>query len=308
MNSVVISGATGCIGIALIKECIKNNIRVLVLAHKGSQRNRFIPDSPLVRIEYCDLEDFKNFKIDDKYEVFYDFAWEGGIKRSDVNLQYKNIGYSLDAVNLAYNIGCSTFIGAGSQAEYGVSFEKLTAQTKTNPVSAFGAAKLCAGQLTRFYAHQMGIKHIWTRVLSVYGPNDGENTMIMSMIKKLLRGETPATTLGEQLWDYLYSDDAADAFKLIGEKGVDGKTYVIGSGVAKQLTEYIEIIKNVINPQAKINYGEVPYSSNQVMYLCGDISELTADTGWKPHTEFKEGIIKLKNEISIKHMFGGGNV
>ena len=74
---------------------------------------------------------------------------------------------------------------------------------------------------------------IWTRILSIYGPYDGENTMVMSTIYKLLNSEKPSCTKGEQMWDFLYSKDAALAMRLLGEKGTDGRTYCIGSGKSK---------------------------------------------------------------------------
>lgn len=77
---------------------------------------------------------------------------------------------------------------------------------------------------------------------------------------------------------------------LIGEKGKVGEIYCIGSGKVKKLYEYINIIKNQINPKLKIKFGAIPYSKNQVMYLCADISKLEEDTGFKPEISFEEGI------------------
>ena len=124
----------------------------------------------------------------------------------------------------------------------------------------------------------------------MYGPYDGCNTMIMSMIRKMMEGERASCTKGEQMWDYLYSKDAAKMMYLLGEKGVDGKTYCLGSGVAKPLREYIETIRNMINLQAEVGYGDVAYSPKQVMYLCADIEELIKDTGYTSEYSFESGI------------------
>ncbi|MBQ9604476.1 MAG: NAD-dependent epimerase/dehydratase family protein, partial [Firmicutes bacterium] len=193
-------------------------------------------------------------------------------------------------VGAAKRFGCKTFIGAGSQAEYGRVEGKLAPLTPAFPENGYGMAKLCAGQMTRIEAEKFGLKHIWTRVLSVYGENDGKNSMISSLITKLKNGEVPQTTAGEQMWDYLYSGDAARAFALLADKGIDGKTYVIGSGNARPLKEYIYEIKNQTAPNGKIDVGAVPYAEKQVMYLCADITELQKDCGWQPETEFKDGI------------------
>ena len=142
------------------------------------------------------------------------------------------------------------------------------------------------------YAHKLGMKHIWTRVLSIYGPNDTDKSMVMSTIQKLRAGITPEFTKAEQMWDYLYSDDAANAFRLLGEKGTDGKVYVIGSGNARMLREYIEDIRDIVSPDAKLEIGKLPYGDNAVMYLCADVYDLEKDCDWKPKTDFKTGIKK----------------
>ena len=117
--------------------------------------------------------------------------------------------------------------------------------------------------------------------------------MIMSTINKLKKGDVPQFTKGEQMWDYLYSGDSAKAFFLLGDKGVDGKTYVLGSGVAKPLADYIKVIRDVVAPNSELALGAIPYSPKQVMYLCADVSELEADTGWKPEIDFSEGIKRI---------------
>ena len=298
----IITGATGAIGSALVENLISHGIEVLVLCRKDSLRNGVIPDHPLVTKKFCSLEELKQIQNDtnEQYDVFYHFAWAGtfGVSRNDMFQQNLNVQYSLAAVETAKRFGCHTFIGAGSQAEYGRYEGKLKADTPAFPENGYGIAKLCAGQMTREYARQLGLKHIWVRILSVYGPCDGAQTMVMSTIGKLKNGQIAEFTKGEQLWDYLFSGDAAEAFRLIGEKGVDGKIYVLGSGEAKPLKEYIETIGEVLNKKHLINLGAIPYSEKQVMYLCADIEDLKKDTGWTPQTKFSKGIKALNSSIT----------
>ena len=179
MKRAILTGATGAIGTALINELIKNNIEVLVFVREGSSRNSKIPVSPLVTVKYCSLEKLADIQNDTRkeYDVFYHFAWGAttGAGRNDMYLQNLNVKYALDAVGAAKRFGCTAFIGAGSQAEYGRSETDLSPETPAFPETGYGMAKLCAGEMTRMYAHQLGLRHIWVRILSVYGPNDGEN-------------------------------------------------------------------------------------------------------------------------------------
>ena len=228
------------------------------------------------------------------YEVFYHFAW-GNIDKSTRNdpvLQEKNIKYTLDAVNLAKKLGCKKFVGAGSQAEYGRVEGKLTPLTPINPDIAYGMAKYAAGRLTNLRCKELGIEHIWTRILSVYGIYDNPSTMISYAINELLAGREPEFTKCEQKWDYLFSEDAGKAFFLIGEKGKVNKTYCLGSGIARPLADYVKTINKLLDKSENMGIGKKDYAPNQVMHLEADITELINDTGFKPSYTFEEGLRK----------------
>ncbi len=300
MKRAIITGATGAIGMALIKQLVAKEIEVLVFCRGDSKRRDRLPDHPLVTVADFSLAQLSTTEntTGKTYDVFYHFAWDGtvGSARNDMYLQNQNVKYALDAVGAASRFGCHTFVGAGSQAEYGRVEGKLSAMTPTSPENGYGMGKLVAGLMTREYAHQLGMKHIWTRILSVYGPYDGDGSMVMATINKLKTGQIPEFTKGEQMWDYLYSEDAASAFHLLGERGIDGKTYVVGNGEARPLAEYIFDIRDVVAPGAKIAMGAIPYSEKQVMHLQADIEELTSDVGWKPAMPFKAGIEKVVSQ------------
>ena len=236
------------------------------------------------------MDNLKNL-INDKVDAFYHFAWAHtiGEGRNDMTAQISNIQYTIDAVKSAKELGCSVFIGAGSQAEYGRVDGVLSSNTPCFPENGYGIAKFCAGNMSRIECEKLDMDHVWVRILSVYGPGDSSSTMISGLITKLLNGEKPSLTKGEQKWDYLFSYDAARAFRIIAESGVTGKTYVLGSGKANPLLSYVEKIRDIINPNLSLGVGEVPYSPKQVMHLEADISELSADTGFEPLVDFNEG-------------------
>ncbi len=106
----------------------------------------------------------------------------------------------------------------------------------------------------------------------------------------MLKGERPQYTKGEQVWDYIYSKDAARAFRLVAEKGKDGAIYCFGTGKTRKLRDFILAIRDAVNPNFEIGLGEVDYYPNQVMHLEADIENLTEDTGFIPKYSFEEGI------------------
>lgn len=313
MKRAVIAGATGVVGTALTERLLQEKIEVLILARKDSKRLKVIPVHPLVTVIHAGMEDYAELKntTDRCWDVFYNLAWGGtfGEARNDTEIQIKNISYMLDAVKLAKRLGCHTFVGVGSQAEYGRYEGKLNAGIPAFPENGYGMAKLCAGQMSRLLCRELGMRHIWARILSVYGPGDGEKTMVMSALNSFFQGKAPEFTAGEQQWDYLYNKDAARALYLMGEKGIDGRVYCLGSGRVKPLRDYIVQIRDaVLETERKSlsdvsnqetvekaekllsGIGKLPYTPNQVMYLCADIAQLTEDTGFEPEYSFAEGI------------------
>lgn len=201
--------------------------------------------------------------------------------------------YSLDAARLAEQCGCKVFVGAGSQAEYGIAQAPLGEKTPVFPESGYGIAKYAAGRLTANFCARAAIRHCWVRVVSVYGPNDGETSLISYLFRALREGETPRLTSCGQVWDYLYSKDAAKAFFAVAECGKDGRTYCLGSGQPRPLREYVEELRDCVAPGAQLCFGAIPYYPHQPMHLAADIRQLTEDTGWKPEKSFREGISEI---------------
>lgn len=304
MKKVIMTGATGMIGVALTKYLIDKDIEVTAICRPNSKKINNLPINKKVRIIECDLENLLELenKLEKDYDAFFNLGWKApfGENRDNTYLQLENIKYTLDATKLAYSIGCKVFIGAGSQAEYGRVDGYLSDKTTVNPTNGYGIAKYAAGKMSRILAKQLGIKHIWTRILSVYGPGDNDYTMIMSAINKLLNGETPQLTKGEQEWDYLYCDDAARALYLMAINGADGEVYTLGSGNHQPLRRYVENIRDIVNKNIILKFGEKPYAENQVMFLCADINKLTNDTGFRPEVSFDDGIKATIDYIKSK--------
>lgn len=288
------------LGIALTNELVSRGYEVVAVARPASARIENIPLSDKVVVVEHPLDDIENLNealaTCEIYEadMFFHFAWDGtyGDNRNNMDIQTKNIKATVDAVRTAAKLKCKVFLGAGSQAEYGrvPDGTKLAGNTPCNPENGYGIAKLAAGKMSRIEANKLGLKHIWVRILSTFGQFDGAHTMVMSGIATMAQGKKASYTKGEQMWDYLYCKDAAKAFFLAADKGVDGKVYPIGSGKVRPLADYITDIRDVTAPDLPIGLGEVDYYPGQVMYLCADIDELTNDTGFVPEYDFKTAV------------------
>ena len=296
MRRAIMTGATGALGRALIDELTARGIEVLVLTHASSARNAVLPRHPLVQVRLCGLEELSGLKAEEQpWDVFYHFAWAGttGTQRNDALLQADNVRWAVEAVRAARRMGCSCFIGAGSQAEYGPHEGLLAPETPVHPVTGYGMGKLAAGLLTRLECSAAGMRHCWVRIVSLYGPGDWVDGVIPSTLRVLRQGGTPQLTPGGQRLDVLYSADAARAFRLLGESSTESAVYVLGSGEAPTLREILETLRDEAAPGAALDFGALPYREGQAMCVQADIRALTRDTGWKPEISLREGMRRL---------------
>ena len=292
MKSAIVNGSLGTIGLALVNQLLKRGVKVYAIVFPGDPRIERIPKGAITIP--CDMRQIGKLTelIGEPVDAFFHLAWAGtiGPGRDDMLLQTQNIRCAIEAAQTAKALSCEVYVGVGSQAEHGRIEGKVTASASCFPTNGYGMAKLCAGQMTRVVCRQLGIRHVWARVLSVYGANDGPLSVISILLDKLFKGEKPALTAGEQMWDYLYAEDAGDALCCMGESGRDGAIYPVGSGQIRPLREYFEILRDAVDPNLPLGLGEIPYPPNQVMHLEADISQLTADTGFVPSTSFEDGI------------------
>jgi len=111
-----------------------------------------------------------------------------------------------------------------------------------------------ARQLT----YESPLRLVWLRLFSAFGPRDNPDWMIPQLICHLLDGKTHALTAGEQRWDYLYVEDAAEAIYLAAvTPGIAG-VFNLGSGQADCIRSIAEQIRDAIDPSLPLDLGRFP--------------------------------------------------
>lgn len=298
MDKVLITGATSMIGVALIEYLLKHGCEVTGIVRPESKHCFRLPVHPKLTVIQKESKELLQLaaSLTQEYDAFYHLAWSntGSMRDTDTLGQIDNIRMTLEALELCARIGCDTFIGAGSQAEFGPKTEgPIGRHSSEDPITAYGICKLAAGKLAIVRGTELGIRCIWPRIFSVFGPNDRDSSLLSYVIRSLKDHKTPLLTDGTQIWDYLYAADAAKALYLIGKEGLSGKKYCIGSGIGKPLREYVDFIKLKMQSDAEIGYGEIPMQENAVRYLVADTKELFEDTGFKPDYTFEDGIREM---------------
>lgn len=296
MKRIIITGASGPIGIVLIKECIKNGCEVLAIVRAGSPKKNHILEHENVKVIESELPKIEQLPelVKEQYDICFHLAWThtGDEGRNNPFLQEKNIEYTLKVAECAYKMGCKVFVGAGSQAEYGVVNHIINEETPVKPVTLYGITKLAAGQLVMEYCRQKGMRCNWVRIFAVYGPYENPYIFTSYLIRNLLDGKEVELTPCEQKWDYLYCEDVVKALYLVANNVKDSGVYCLGSGQAVKMKEYVHIIFQQLGIENESGIGKRSYGQNQIMHLQADISKLQQDTGFVPAVSFEEGIVK----------------
>lgn len=299
-RAAIVTGATSLIGMALIRFLLSNRWKVLAIVRPGSDRIGELPVSEGLTVEERQLYELD--KIENchahamQYEVLYHIGWITDFSdgRNNLEGQLQNLRCNTEAVKLACRFGCRTFLSVGSQAECGKLTKPLSYLTAEQPICAYGYVKCKAYEETRKLCEDYGIRQLWPRLLSAYGYRDRGTTLIQSCLAACQRRDTIALTPCTQIWDFIHADDVAEALFRITETGRHGKKYTIASGIGIPLREYIYRIAKITDfPKLVDGIGKKVYAENQVMFLQGDISDTTVDTGFIPKIEFETGIRKI---------------
>jgi UDP-glucose 4-epimerase len=294
---VFVTGATGHLGSAVTREFVNAGHTVAVLLRPSSRPEALVELLPHLTVIEGDLQNVASVSpalLAFAPDVVVHLAWFGVSNRlqNDSRQVSVNLRGSLDLVELSAAAGARTFVGLGSQAEYGISDVILTEDLPLRPMTTYGAVKTAVGLVGEHLASSLGLRFVWLRLLATYGPFDDPLHLIPFVISQYLAGLVPELTAGEQLWDYLYVDDAARALVSVTHSERASGVFNLASGTSHTVASLVTHIRDLINPDLPLGLGAKPYAQNQVMRLQADISRLTAATGWMPTTPLQDGLVQ----------------
>jgi nucleoside-diphosphate-sugar epimerase len=298
MKKVIVSGANGFVGNAVVKELEANGIKVIALGKEEHHEN--IRESNLV--EFCPfslehIEAAKEHLKDCGADTFYHFAWAGsaGRDRADTALQLKNVQWTVDCLRLAKELGCTRFVGAGSIMESETIKASWKQENRPGLGYIYGSGKLAAHTMCKSVAADIGIDLVWAMITNAYGVGERSPRMVNTTIQKCIRREPPQFTAGTQNYDFVYIDDVARAFRMIGEKGKPFCEYLIGSSNAKPLKEFLLEMKEAIAPDLEFVFGDIPFTGVNQPLEDFDCSKTETDTGFRAEISFAEGCVRTRN-------------
>ena len=293
MKNVIVTGANGVVGSNVVRELTDHGIRVLAIDLPGCSSN--LPESDLVEflgLDIFQLEQHYNSIPAGVYDTFYHFAWVGsaGPARMDCELQMKNALCTVACIRIAKKLGCERFVCAGSIMEQEVISAVFTAQSRPGMGYIYGVGKLSAHCMSKSVAAAEGIDLLWAIITNAYGEGEHSPRFINTTIRKFLRHEPLQFTAATQNYDFVHVCDVAKAFRLIGEHGKPFCEYVIGSGNARPLKEFIQQMRDTLAPDAPLVFGDIPFTGVNMPLEAFSTRAIETDCGFHPDVSFPEGV------------------
>lgn len=284
----VITGACGFIGRNLALRLLAAGYEILAI----DCADMCFTDDPHITYVCSDLTDISSC-IDERFrnsDVLYHLAWAGvrPEDRNDLSVQKKNIDLSVNVAELAKALDIRRVVFVGSTMEYCYNEGAICDTSLPTPHNAYGSVKTAVRFICQQLCRDYGIAFEYAVLTSIYGKGREDNNVIFYCIRNLLNGEVPKLTKCIQKWDFIHIDDAVEALKLIGEKGKPFAFYAVGAAENRRLSEYIEIICDIIGGKAEL--GAVEYKDGLIANSAICIDRLSEDTGFMPTISFSDGI------------------
>jgi dTDP-glucose 4,6-dehydratase len=197
----------------------------------------------------------------------------------------------------------------------------FTETTAYDPRSPYSASKASSDHLAQAWSHTYGLPVLLTNCSNNYGPYQFPEKLIPLMIIKALGGETlPVYGKGDNVRDWLFVEDHAEALHLVFESGEPGQSYNIGGSAERTNIHVVETICAILDrlrPRGdggsyKEQIGFVTDRPGHDRRYAIDASKIKSQLGWTPRDTFETGIEKtiiwyLDNEAWWRPIFERAN-
>jgi dTDP-glucose 4,6-dehydratase len=176
----------------------------------------------------------------------------------------------------------------------------FTETTAYDPRSPYSASKAASDHLVRAYFHTYGLPGVLSNCSNNYGPGQHPEKLIPLMIKNIIaQRPLPVYGKGENIRDWLYVEDHAQAIDLILHQGSLGETYAIGGNNERKNIELVHFLIDVVDEKLKRPKGDslslIEFVTDRLGHdyrYAIDTAKIESKLGWKSSTTFEEGINK----------------
>lgn len=289
MKRILVTGANGCIGKSLLRLLVQKGYEVHAVSRKKvNSKDNFIHWYQVDLTELCEIEEL--FKVV-KPTYLMHLAWDitpGKYKNSPSNLTW--VQASIEIIINFKRYGGKRVVISGTCSEYDTGYGYLNEiLTLCNPNSLYGTCKTSLHKIVEKYCIENDIELSWTRIFFLYGPNENSNRVIPYVINQLLKGEVAHVSHGNQIRDYLYVHDVANALANIIDSNVLG-IINIGSGHPVKLKDIFMEIGEKLGKSDLITFGDFKTDEKEPYMIVADNKRLINEIGWKQHYSLERGL------------------
>ena len=302
--NILVTGANGFLGAALIKRLCECGAKVYALVRSGREHSTVTAGQSRVVTVFSDFESgFEKtlaMKLP-KIDLLYHCAASGVTtnRLDDKSLVLTNLALTKSFLELGLRKKVKRFVTLGSGFEYGVG-EMRREDSCLSPRSFYATSKSACSQLVQTYAFQEGLPTVVIRPFVVYGPGEAETRLITSVVKAVHSGKPVHLTQGRQLIDMLFVDDLIEALILsaVREKAV-GEILNICSGIGVTVREVVQLLLQALEATNDVQFGALPERTSGADKLTGDWSKARSILGWHPKTGLTDGISATIDSINV---------
>lgn len=299
MERVIVTGANGFIGKNLIFDLLKKNIEVVALDIIFDNEILNKKGVLCINCKNLSIEQIENQLLGYSYDCFFHLAWIGtsGEGRGDYETQLENAKLVCKYVELANKIKCKRFIYASSINEMETYEYMQSDGIKPSLGYIYGSAKLIGHLMGEVVAYQNEVEFLPVIITNIYGVGEKSQRLVNSTIRKMLQNEHCSFTEGNQMYDFIYISDAINSIIEVAIKGKAFHRYYIGSGHPRPLKDFLTLIKDIVNPNASLGFGNIPFNGIDISYEQFNLFKVYEDTGYVNKVSFEKGIKKTKEYI-----------
>lgn len=178
---------------------------------------------------------------------------------------------------------------AGTCAEYAWSDDTVCVedQTPLEPATLYGQAKHGLRVDAEAHAAGAGYSLAWGRIFFVFGPHEDERRLGGSVAAALAAGRAAETSAGEQVRDFLFAPELAEAFVAVLASSVTGAVNV-ASGVPVALRDVVLALGHASGRPDLVRLGGRPGNRDEPARLVADVTRLRDEVGWTPSLSLDE--------------------
>ncbi|MBE6904692.1 MAG: NAD(P)-dependent oxidoreductase [Ruminococcaceae bacterium] len=296
MKKVIVTGATGFIGSALVKRLLADGVTVygVDLDKNKLEAMRQYGDFIPVVAEFSDYGKLNELLPQESIDVFFYLAWSGvsGANMSDNAVQWLNADIAFKTMCLADSfLHVKKFVFAGSSYEFKVEPIQIDGHQFFANSSIYGAAKHACRVMCEAYASTKRFFFNSFSFTNVFGLGDCSKRSTNLLIKQFQTGISPKLIQGNHLHDWVYIDDAIEGILAVAEKGLPLKQYYIGARDLNTFAQIVTRVRDILAPNINLEFGTYQDSS-YIDYSRINLHELYSDTGFECKADFHESILK----------------